>query len=68
MKNLITIAEFKAKIKAKDVKGNRTYLYAKVNNCKYGQSYQNTTQSIEDMKNSFVVAYYPFIQDAYDSN
>lgn len=59
----MTLNEFKDKINIKDVEGNRTYLSITVDKCKYGQSYQNTVNTIENMVNSFVVFYYPFTQD-----
>jgi hypothetical protein len=58
----MTMQEFKNSIKIKDVEGNRTYLYTEANGCKYGQSYQNTVNTREDMINSFIVFYYPLTQ------
>lgn len=54
--------EFVSKIQSKDVEDNRTYLWADIDGVKYGQSYQNTVNTLEDMKNSFTVFYYPFTQ------
>ena len=62
MKNL-TIQEFKNSIKTKDIEGNKTYLYTTINGYKYGQSYQNQSNTLENMLNSFIVFYYPFTQD-----
>jgi len=53
------LQEFKDKIQCKNVEGNRTYLSLTVNGCKYGHSYQNTVNTLEGMKNSFVLFYYP---------
>ena len=56
----MNIAEFKSRIETKPVEGeNKTYLYVEYRGHKYGQSYQNQVTSIEDMRNSFVVFYYP---------
>ena len=54
----MNITEFKNSIKTKNVEDNKTYLYTTINGCKYGQSYQNTVNTIEGMKNSFVMTYY----------
>lgn len=61
------ILEFRAEIQSKDVEGNRTYLWLKVNGFKYGQSYQNAVHTLEDMKNRFVMFYYPIYQKDYES-
>lgn len=53
------LLEFRNKIKTKDVEGNRTYLYLTVNGCKYGQSYQNTVNTLDNMKDQFTMFYYP---------
>ena len=53
------LQDFKNKIKCKDVEGNRTYLSVVIDGHKYGQSYQNTVNTRENMKNSFVMTYYP---------
>ncbi len=55
------IQELKNKIQTKDVEGNKTYLWIKIAGRKYGQSYQNTVNTIEGMKNDFIVFYYPMI-------
>ena len=57
----MTIREFKDKIKTKDVEGNMTYLHLTFRGCRYGQAYQNQTSTIEDMKNRFVMTYYPMV-------
>lgn len=54
----MTLQEFIKLIKTKDVEGNMTYVYATTKKCKYGQSYQNQTSTIEDMINRFAVFYY----------
>ena len=54
--------EFKASIKIEDVEGNRRYLSTTFRGCKYGQSYQNTVNTVEGMINDFVVFYYPFVE------
>jgi len=53
------IQTFKNKIQAENVEGNLTYLSVKINGCKYGQSYQNQANTLEGMKNAFVLFYYP---------
>jgi len=57
----MNIQKFKDKIKTKDVEGNMTYLYLTVRGCRYGQCYQNQTSTIDDMKNRFVMTYYPIM-------
>lgn len=54
----MTIKEFRSKIKTKDVEGNRTYLYVVINGKRYGQSYQNTVNTIEGMKDNFCITYF----------
>jgi hypothetical protein len=56
-----TFNDFKRSIKIKDVEDNKTYVYTTFEGCKYGQSYQNQTHTIEDMINSFIVFYYPMV-------
>lgn len=58
----MNITKFKDKIKVKDAGGNRTHLSVKASFCKYGQSYQNSVHTLEDMKNRFVLFYYPLYQ------
>lgn len=62
----MNMTTFKNNIRHKGVEGNRTYLYINVNGCKYGQSYQNTVNTLDDMINSFVVTYYPFIKEGIE--
>jgi predicted nucleic-acid-binding Zn-ribbon protein len=59
----MNITEFKKKIQTEDVEGNRTYLWIQTKKCKYGQSYQNATSTIDDMKNRFVMFYYPMYEN-----
>jgi hypothetical protein len=59
---MLTLNEFKNEIKIKDVEGNHTYLSAEISGVKYGQSYQNTVNTIENMINHFIVFYYPLYQ------
>lgn len=64
-KNMLTLNEFKNEIKIKDVEGNRRYLSVEINGLKYGQSYQNTVNTIENMINHFIVFYYPLYQSDF---
>jgi len=57
------LQEFKDNIKVKDVEGNKTYLHLNIKGHGYGQCYQNQTNTLEDMKNRFVVFYYPLYQE-----
>ena len=54
----MTLKEFRDKIKTKDIESNRTYLSLEIGKFRYGQSYQNTVNSIEGMKDNFTVYYY----------
>lgn len=56
------IEKFISSIKYMPVEGNRTYLYTTFNGCTYGQSYQNTVNSLKGMIDAFVVFYYPFVE------
>lgn len=63
MKGNMNLTNFISKIKQKDIEGNRTYLSIKIGSFRYGQSYQNATNTIEDMINRFAVFYYPIFQE-----
>jgi len=58
----MNVTEFKNRIKTRDVGDNETFLSVIVGSCKYGQHYQNTTNTLENMLNSFVVTYYPLYE------
>ncbi len=58
-----SLSDFISTIKIKDVEGNRTYLHTDFEGCEYGQSYQNTVMTKENMINSFAVFYYKFYQE-----
>lgn len=58
-----TLNQFIQTIKWKNVGGNKTYLYTNFEGCKYGQSYQNQSCSLEDMIRRFATFYYPFYQE-----
>jgi len=60
--NEVNITKFKESVKFKDIKGNRTYLYASFDGHKYGKPYQNITNTRENMLDNFVVTYYPFVE------
>jgi len=60
---MLTLNEFIRKTKHKDIEGNRTYLYVTINGRKYGQSYQNQAESLDDMYRKFACFYYPFEQE-----
>jgi hypothetical protein len=57
-----TLSDFIGSIEWKDIEGNRTYLSANFEGVKYGQSYQNTVNTKEDMINAFAVFYYQLYQ------
>ena len=59
----MTLQEFRNNINSKNVERNKTYLCLKVNGVKYGQSYQNTVNTLDNMKDQFTIFYYPFIQN-----
>jgi predicted nucleic-acid-binding Zn-ribbon protein len=65
----MTLREFRNKIVIKDVEGNRTYLTVTINGCKYGQSYSNTVNTIEEMINAFIAFYFPLaVEDKLSIN
>jgi len=61
----LNLTDFRNQIKTKDIEGNRTYLFIETKICRYGQSYQNATNTIEDMKNDFTCFYYPMYEEDY---
>ena len=61
-----TLNDFISTIRTKDAEGNRTYLYTDFEGCKYGQSYQNTVNTLEDMIDRFAVFYYKLYKDKFN--
>lgn len=62
----LSLSDFRNQIKTKDVEGNRTYLSIDTDVCHYGQSYQNTVNTLENMLDNFTCFYYEMYEKDYD--
>jgi hypothetical protein len=64
----LNLTDFRNQIETKDVKGNKTYLFINTDICRYAQSYQNTVNTIKNMKDSFTCFYYPMYEEDFLNN